>query len=88
MTKTFDANQMRAVNWRVVGLIVNARRVQMGWSVDLLASELGISTSTVRRLESQQPCSAYTLGKVMAWTKEPVSVICWQSQSQEMRRAA
>ena len=88
MNTAITSDQMRAVNWRVVGLVVNARRVMRGWSIDQLAEVLAVSTSTVRRLESQHSCSAYTLGKVMLWTGEPMGVLCWSGSNGATRRAA
>ena len=88
MNTAITSDQMRAVNWRVVGLVVNARRVMRGWSIDQLAEILAVSASTVRRLEGQRSCSAYTLGKVMLWTGEPMSVLCWAHEAKELRRVA
>ncbi|SNY93399.1 hypothetical protein SAMN04515647_3694 [Cohaesibacter sp. ES.047] len=82
MTKALSSTALRAVNWRVVGLIVNARRVADCMSEGDLADKLGVCTKTVRRIESQQPCSAYTLKKVMAWTGEGFEVLSWQDPGQ------
>lgn len=88
MKTTVSSDQMHTVNWRVVGLIVNARRIMRGWSVEQMAEALAVSASTIRRLEGQRSCSAYTLCKVMLWTGESMEVFCWPDDTMAARRAA
>ncbi|WP_319533395.1 hypothetical protein [uncultured Cohaesibacter sp.] len=83
MAKALSSTALRAINWRVVGLIVNARRVAASMSEEDLAAELGLCTKTVRRIESQQACSAYTLQKIMLWTGERLEVLSWQGAKLE-----
>lgn len=88
MQHTPTPQQMRAINWRVVGLIVNARRVAQGLDVAALAEAIGVSAKTARRIEAQQRCKAETLAKVMVWTGETLTVFCWEDRPLIERRAA
>ena len=81
-------SDMRAVNWRVVGLIVNARRIAQGLDVAALADTIGVSIKTVRRIEAQQRCKRETLAKVMAWTGESLATFSWPEHPVMDRRMA